>query len=205
MAFENKIVLRTVLGALESNKEIRASSMELSGLPLDFILAANPNIDYLKVILEHMREQQSSTTNLLVGGQPARNKPVLKPIKWFINFGTNLGAIVMANNNFLLNWEEKENDYLVSRKGMSTYILGSLIFNVSRRLDSRHTTLHEELTSSMVYHEHNYQKALKFLASGVHIKANASKEEVDTWKQVFRLFLVGKTGCRYKFDLLSVK
>jgi thymidylate synthase len=205
MAFENREVLRIVLGALEPNKEVRSSSMELAGLPLDFILAANPNIDYIKIILEHMREQQSSATNLLVGGHPVNNKPVLKPIKWFINFGTNLGAIVTHNDNFLLDWEEEENGYLVSRAGMSTYILGSLIFNVSRRLDSRHTTLHEELTSSMVYHEHHYRKVLNFLASGISIKADASKEEVDTWKKVFRLFLVGRSGNRYRFELLAVR
>lgn len=205
MAFENKEILRTILGALEPNKEIRSSSIKLSGLPLDFILAANPNIDYIEIVLEHIREQQSSATNLLVGGHPVNNKPVSKPIKWFINFGTNLGDIVMHNNNFLLDWEEKENGYLASRSGMSTYILGSLIFNVSRRLDSRHTTLHEELTSSMVYHEHHYRKVLNFLASGINIAADASKEEVDTWKEVFRLFLVGRVGNRYRFELLAVK
>lgn len=205
MAFENKAVLRTVLNALEPNPEIRKASLELSGLPMTFILAANPNLDYLKEVLKHIKWQHSSTTSSLVSGNPLKSNPVPKPIKWFINFGMNLDKGAFRNEGLLLNWDEGDNEYFASRKGMSMYVFGSLIFNVSKQLENRLINLHDEINASMIYHEHYYQKALRFIAYGINMPADAPKEMVDTWKYLFRLFLVGKAGSRYRFDLVVVR
>lgn len=191
MAFNNKEVLKTVLKAVESDKAVRESSLELSGFPLNYILHINPNLDYLRWMLHHIHARHRVVEDNFIRADFS-SIDIPSDVKWFIDFSCNIASI-FENYDFLnkynSNPEIKVDYFSESYSKTDEYGFASCVNSGTRFILSKaNGSLFAELDDALFCYQEYMLSVLKFLADGVNLKENSSDEEVTAWVSLFHLF-----------------
>lgn len=191
MAFSNKEVLEAVLRACEADADAREASLGLSGLPLDYVFRINPNFDYLKWMLYHLRSRHR-----VIDDAFARNNfsdiDIPSDIKWFIDF-----SLSMANlfdeyeclNKYALDESIQVSYFKESYDKRDQYTFIDCLARGRKFLSTdNNINTFVEVDDALFCYQECLLGALKFLAEGVTMDENTSREELDAWLALFSIF-----------------
>lgn len=199
MAFENKEVLHAVLEVCEPNASARSSCMELSGLPLEYVFKANEKLNYMSrfipLLMEHHinLRQESIKKSIPVNLKPNLDFVMSSDLNWFIDFNFRL-SYLFEKQTYMKNIINLsvETEYMKTcfDKPYEYWYQSALkaVLHLSREYEFK-APWYAEAEKAVSYHEEYLLPALNFLSSGVTMEKDPPDKVVDTWLDLFNLFV----------------
>lgn len=195
MAFENTMVIRTVLSFFEV-EEAREASMGLSGFPLDYVFQVNPDLDYLQELTDRLNDFHSNLWQDVRGEtlSEAANTPAAKE---FIIFSNKLsvlykkyecvrsGAISLPAAAYLKERFMGEIDYEYSEAVESIENFTQPLYEYEK---TESTDAMMKVANALSNYKSHLFPAIDMLAYGAFLPADASSEEVNAWVESFNAF-----------------
>lgn len=198
MAFENKEVLRAVLEVCEPDSSIRKTCMGLSGLPFDYILKANDNLDYMERFYARLTDchvglhQEYIQKSIPIRLKPDLNFVMSDALEWFISFNSNMASLVNQHThikNIILLLTPTE--YMESRflKLHEYWYKRSMKAAIGLSSKSEYKApWYSDVEEASSYYNELLLPVLNFLSSGIGMDENTPSELLDTWLSLFDLF-----------------